>query len=98
CDCGNIKSVRGGNLISKQVKSCGCLLRGGENHPHWRGGKSYNEDGYVILRMRNGDSIRTIAEHRFIMEKKLGRRLLKTEEVHHINGIRDDNRIENLEL
>lgn len=60
--------------------------------------RSYNKDGYVLIQLSPGKNKNRKLEHRLEMENFLGRELLPNETVHHLNGIRDDNRIENLEL
>jgi HNH endonuclease len=57
-------------------------------------GHSRRKDGYAEIKFQG----RTIMLHRLIMEQKIGRRLRKGETVHHRNGKRRDNQIENLEL
>lgn len=54
-----------------------------------------DKSGYILVKHRDNPR-KMIREHRQVMEISIGRELLQTELVHHINGIKDDNRLENL--
>lgn len=75
------------------------FARRGSKNPKWRGGRIVRK-GYVMIHAPEhpSKSSKYVAEHRLVMENHLGRYLKNNERVHHINGIKDDNRIENLEL
>jgi hypothetical protein len=64
-----------------------------------------NSDGYILVKLQPGDFFFSMAgkdgyihEHRLVMARQLGRCLHTWEIVHHKNHIRNDNRLENLEL
>jgi len=70
-------------------------------NPNYKNGKRNMKGGYVGLYVpdhpiANEDGC--VYEHRIVMEYALGRVLSSVEVVHHINGIRNDNRLENLKL
>lgn len=101
CDCGQEVTVRSGNLRTGSTKSCGCLKhmsrRGAENK-NYKGGH-LNKDGYLVSHGEDREGKwKERGFHILVMEKAIGRKLKPGETVHHKNGIRNDNQIENLEL
>jgi hypothetical protein len=85
-----------------------CSLKCFYEHESPYGSQIRDSTGYMLVKVPPGTpGIKTrygynkhgwMLAHRYVMQIKLGRPLLKTERVHHINGRKDDNRPENLEL
>ena len=71
----------------------------GEKSARWNGGVCHHGDGYIFLMKKDhprSNEKGYVFEHVLVAENKIGRFLLDNECVHHINGIRNDNRSENL--
>ncbi len=87
--------------ISKKLTGRKYPEYSGKYSSRWKGGRRKSKEGYWEVRSVNHPFKRSnhyVAEHRLVMEKHLGRYLEKHEIVHHKNGIKDDNRIENLQI
>lgn len=69
----------------------------GDKNPYWNGGESHHQ-GYKMIRCISEEGSLYKREHRLIVEDLIGRPLKEDEVVHHINGVRDDNRVENLKI
>jgi len=103
-DCGKERWVLiiRGKPLNIRCRKCGVGI--GETSQGWKGGRS-NIGGYISIKLQPNDFFYSMAnkrgyiyEHRLVMAKHLGRKLHLWEIVHHKNHIRDDNRIENLQL
>jgi len=99
--CGDVGVRTSAEVI--KLKSCGCLSfarfqlgQYGSDNPTWKGGRHIDENGYVRLWV--SAKRKFVREHVLIMSQMLGRPLRRNETVHHKNGNRSDNKLENLEL
>ena len=92
-------------VVNKAMKKHHTLRGSGaplERNVFWRGGRTTDKGGYILVRTQN-TSCRTdrrgyVREHRLVMEQKIGRQLLPTEVVHHVDGNTQNNHHSNLEL
>jgi len=77
------------------------LAMRGAGNPKWKGGnrRIINGRGYICLLLPKYLGLGAqVLEHRWVMEKHLGRKLRKDEDVHHIDGVKTNNKIENLQV
>ena len=102
-DCGKERRVRLIGGKPERIRCAVCVRKGTQNI-RWKGGR-INLSGYVLVYIPDDSPFcsmrqknRYVLEHRLVMAKHLGRCLQTGEIVHHKNGIRSDNRQENLEL
>ena len=99
--CNNEISYQTWKYGQRRCESCAAKTQIGSKSHAWKGGKKRSFHGYILIFSPNhpfAQNTGYILEHRLVMEKKIGRYLTKEEVVHHINGAKDDNRIENLML
>lgn len=100
--------------VEREIYRCHkCAMKfchSGNKNNHWSGGRYVNAFGYALVNVKylskEDKSYVTsklcghtfMPEHRLVISRHLKRQLRDGELIHHINGVKDDNRIENLEL
>ena len=73
----------------------------GYRNGRWKGGRIIDEDGYILIKQRKHPHCNRhgyVREHRLVVEKVLGRYLTPREVVHHIDGNKQNNRPDNLQV
>lgn len=91
--------------ISERCERAKRAAKCGARSSNWKGGRiTEGATGYILIWMPEHPNAKVgkrksyVYEHRLVMSQHLGRPLTSSEFVHHRNGIKNDNRIENLEL
>lgn len=96
CDCGVKGSIKHySNVRSGKTKSCGCAKAALTAKINYKGGRSVTSKGYVLILVGTSHHLADVRgyayEHRLVAEEKIGRPLLPGEQVHHIDGNKQNN-------
>ena len=92
-----LRTITENNLLSYQ-KDRIPSTPSGNSAPHWKGGRSIDADGYVLINVGSNSNLTHtyVPEHRLVWERTHNKKLPKGWLIHHLNGIKTDNRPENL--
>lgn len=100
-----ISAAKRGHKTSLEARAKISAALRGPRHHHWKGGRSKDSNGYIIVQIHPDHPFAAmraarghVREHRLVLAESLGRPLTEDEVAHHMNEIKDDNRLENLEL
>ena len=96
----NSRKNPNGNYCSPR---CAGKAYKGNKSPKWKGGKRLLQNGYIEVTLPQNHPLRLkgkryIAEHRLVIETYIKRHLSPSEFIHHLNGLKTDNRLENLAI
>ena len=105
-ECGEQYKIRASHAKLRKTCSMKCAVKRrsrvliGKNAANWRGGTETHSGGWIWVYCPEHPNAHKnkVAEHRIVMEKKIGRYLSKDEIVHHIDGVKTNNNIENLKI
>jgi len=104
-NCGKLIDPRSQRCLPCQLSLLHCIgkmppIRKGENAPTWKGGRVKDSGGYILIYKPDHPKTRQgrpyVFEHVLVWEEMHGTLLPKGWIIHHLNGIKDDNRPKNL--
>jgi len=87
--------------IDDRASHCPSCWKLGRKPNNWKGGRYKTPKGYMVVHgpgHPRANQVGQVSEHILVAEKLLGRPIGVDEAIHHLNGIRDDNRPENLRV
>ena len=94
-----LRSLSEAQKVAHKTGRAKSMFKPMDDHPYWKGGKTQTGGGHILLKIPNHPSATKrgcILEHRYVWEKTYNKKIPRGYDIHHLNGIKTDNRPENL--